>query len=84
MMKIHVEHGASRSHGAARSIQAWPRPLGSRSRDTDEVAAAQVHPLADRVRLALTPYGASSVVIGAPHLQQAQRRDYFFVIIGKE
>src|SRR5271167_4653805 len=46
------------SHGAARSIQAWPRPLGSRSGDADEAAAAPAHLLADRVRLALTPYGA--------------------------
>ena len=46
------------SHGAAGSIQAWPRLLRSRSGDADEVAAAPAHPLADRVRLALTPYGA--------------------------
>src|SRR5271165_2534204 len=46
------------SHGAARLIQAWPRPLGSRSVDADEAAAAPAHLSADRVRLALTPYGA--------------------------
>jgi hypothetical protein len=46
------------SHGAARLKQAWPRPLGSRSGDADEAAAAPAHLLADRVRLALTPYGA--------------------------
>src|SRR6516164_8364592 len=46
------------SHGAARSIQAWPQPLGTRSGDADEAAAAPAHLLADRVRLALTPYGA--------------------------
>ena len=46
------------SHGAARSIQTWPRPLGSRSGDADEAAAAPAHLLADRVRLALTPDGA--------------------------
>src|SRR6516165_11037166 len=46
------------SHGAARSIQAWPRPLGSRLGDADDVAVAPAHPLADRARLALTPYGA--------------------------
>src|SRR6516165_5633862 len=45
-------------HGAARSIQAWPRPLGSRLGDADDVAVAPAHPLADRARLALTPYGA--------------------------
>ena len=37
------------------------------------VAAAPAHPLADRVGLTLTPYGPSSVVIGAPHLQQASQ-----------
>jgi hypothetical protein len=57
------------SHGAARFIQAWPRPLGSRSGDADEAAAAPAHLLADRVGLALTPYGPFSVVIGAPQLQ---------------
>ena len=46
------------SHGAARSIQAWRGPLGSRSGDADEAAAAPAHLLEDRVRLALTPYGA--------------------------
>src|ERR1700751_2301541 len=46
------------SHGAARSIQAWPRPLGSRLGDADDVAVAPAHPLTDRARLALTPYGA--------------------------
>jgi hypothetical protein len=46
------------SHGATRSIQAWPRPLGSRSGDADEAATAPAHPLVDRVRLALTPNGA--------------------------
>ena len=39
------------SHGVARLIQAWPRPLGSRSGDGDEAAAA-------RARLAQRPYGA--------------------------
>jgi hypothetical protein len=56
-----------------RSIQAWPRPLGLRSGDADEVAVAPAHPLADRVRLALTPYGAVLGCIGAPHLQEASQ-----------
>ena len=46
------------SHGAARSIQALTRPLDSRLGDADDVAVAPAHPLADRARLALTPYGA--------------------------
>src|SRR6516165_9185303 len=49
------------SHGAARSIQAWPRPLGSCLGDADDVAVAPAHPLADRARLALTPYGAADL-----------------------
>jgi hypothetical protein len=57
-MKFTSNTARADSHGAARSIQAWPRPLGLRSRDADEVAAAPAQPLADRVRLALTPYGA--------------------------
>jgi len=61
------------NHGAARLIQVWPGPLGSRSGDADEAAAAPAHLLADRVRLALTPDGPFSVVIGAPHLQQASQ-----------
>jgi hypothetical protein len=58
VMKIHVETAQADSYGATRSIQAWPRPLGSRSGDADEAATAPAHPLVDRVRLALTPYGA--------------------------
>src|SRR5580692_6769438 len=56
--KFKADTAQAHSHGAARSIQAWPRPLGSRSGNVDEAAAAPAHPLADRVRLALTPYGA--------------------------
>src|SRR5580700_10095895 len=56
--KFKADTAQADSHGAARSIQAWPRPLGSRSGDADEAAAAPAHLLADRVRLALRPYGA--------------------------
>ena len=56
--KFKADTAQAHSHGAARSIQACPRPLGSSSGDADEAAAAPAHLLADRVRLALTPYGA--------------------------
>jgi len=56
--KIRPNTARADSHGAARSIQAWPRPLGLRLGDADDVAVAPAHPLADRARLALTPYGA--------------------------
>jgi len=70
-MKITSNTARADSHGAARSIQAWPRPVGSRSGDADEVAAASAHPLAAPGSKATM--GPSSVVIGARHLQHASQ-----------
>src|ERR1700736_1100669 len=57
VMKFTSNTARADSHGATRSIQAWPRSPGSRTGDADEAAAAPARLLEDRVRLALTPYG---------------------------
>jgi hypothetical protein len=41
------------------------KPLGSRSGDAYEAAAAPAHLLADRVRLALTPYGEPRISLSS-------------------
>src|SRR5208337_2181673 len=66
------------SHGAARLIQVWPRPLGSRSVDADEAAAAPAHLLADRVRISRRPAlhrVQSSALSSLPICRMAMRKN---------